>query len=232
MERLPHRAVLLDDPDRHDGGDDLKFRLTYAGPLRPDDSRQVNGRATHKHSIRRAFHPQLKALWDLVPHLNGGTHPIPVTTITINGQRDPAPKPRVEQLAENFQMGEYRFVPLVTEDLSLSCELDILFLRASAPGGLIVKGGDIDNRIKTLFDALQRPQSMQELGECKTPGPGETPFFCLLENDKFVTKVSVETDRLLEPINTAQPTDFDARLIIGVTITPYKLTYGNIAFGA
>jgi hypothetical protein len=35
--------------------------------------------------------------------------------------------------------------------------LNILFLRADIPGK-VVQSGDIDNRLKTLFDALRMPQ--------------------------------------------------------------------------
>jgi hypothetical protein len=36
-------------------------------------------------------------------------------------------------------------------------ELDVLLLAANLPGALIRRGGDIDNRLKTLFDALSVP---------------------------------------------------------------------------
>src|ERR1700681_1441943 len=34
---------------------------------------------------------------------------------------------------------------------------------------------------------------------------GETPFYCLLEADRLITRVSVETDRLLEAVLQVSP---------------------------
>jgi hypothetical protein len=64
--------------------------------------------------------------------------------------------------------------------LSLACGLDILFLRRDMPGvPLIHSGGDIDNRLKTLFDALKIPESCAEI-ENYTKEADEDPFFVLL----------------------------------------------------
>jgi hypothetical protein len=84
---------------------------------------------------------------------------------------------------------------LVIEELSLSCRLDILFLRSDRAGSLI-KSGDIDNRLKTLFDALRMPESKAELGGYEKPIDDEDPFFVLLQDDKLITHISVETDVL------------------------------------
>jgi hypothetical protein len=53
--------------------------------------------------------------------------------------------------------GKFNVVPLVTARLNLMCHLDIVFLRPGQPGSVITQGGDIRNRVKTLFDALQAP---------------------------------------------------------------------------
>ena len=47
----------------------MKFRLTYEGRL------LGNGRAQHKHKIRRAFHPQLKRLWEVHQNLKNWVSP-------------------------------------------------------------------------------------------------------------------------------------------------------------
>lgn len=36
--------------------------------------------------------------------------------------------------------------------------------------------GDIDNRIKTLLDALRKPKDISELPKVDLPGDGEDPF--------------------------------------------------------
>jgi hypothetical protein len=56
-------------------------------------------------------------------------------------------------------------VPFVRKTGGLTkCALDILFLRRDNPGNLIASGGDIDNRLKVLFDGLRMPEPMSDLG--------------------------------------------------------------------
>lgn len=136
---------------------------------------------------------------------------------------------RVEYLASNFGCEDYRLVPLVTEELDLICSLDILFLRPDKPGSLI-RSGDIDNRLKTLFDSLRIPRNKGELGGA-SPESHEKPFFCLLEDDKLITHISVSTDILLQPTSgKISVDDNDVRLIITVKLRPTKLGWGNLDF--
>jgi hypothetical protein len=65
-----------------------------------------------------------------------------------------------------------------------------------------------------------------------TPALDERPFFCLLENDRLVTKVSIESDDLLQPLEGKTVIDpADCRLVITVRIKPYELTPANMHFG-
>ena len=76
------------------------------------------------------------------------------------------------------------------------CALNILFLRRDQPGNLVTHGGDIDNRMKVLLDALRMPQECQEVvGD--SPTSDEDPFLCLLRDDSLITKLTIETDHLL-----------------------------------
>ena len=203
----------------------MRFHLTYEGPLRGAGS----ARPDHKHAIRRALHRQLKRLWQVHPFLKASKHGV--------YQAAPHIDPNLlmwEGLAQRHVIGSYRCVPLVREELALICSLDILFLRSDG-GGNIIKSADIDARLKTLFDALKQPREPGDLGTSQTPEEGEDPFFCLLEDDKLITHVSVETDVLLEPTSpqmTESEFVHDARLVIDVHIRPYSLTMGNIGFGS
>ena len=152
----------------------VEFRLVYEGPLDPQTSK---GRVQEKHAIRKYLHPQLKELWEQFPFL----------------------KRKIPWAADQTERHGFRWIPLVSETRACWCALDILFLRRDMPGNLVVSGGDIDNRIKTLFDGLKYPSSRQELGNA-VPGPGEDPFYCLLEDDKLITELRIRTDRLLKPI--------------------------------
>lgn len=220
-----YSKVFASDPDFHPEETTVHFRLTYEGELLP--STKSNPRASHKQSIRKKLHGQIKRLWELYPNLQAMTHPLPDGFVSVNA---PKPTNMIEYLASNRPLGDYRFVPLMTEELNLWCGLDILFLRPTPPGG-VLQSGDIDNRVKTLFDALKRPTQLQEVGEYRSPSPDEQPFFfCLLDNDSLVAKLTVETDTLLEPLGGGIPCDTDARLVIGVTLRPQTVTVGNLGF--
>jgi hypothetical protein len=133
-----------------------------------------------KQAIRRALHPQLAELW----------RQDPLSRLARQRQvlNEHAFGPGTVKLLT--ERGRFTFVPLVTPRLNLVCHLDILFLRPGPPGSLVQQGGDIDNRLKTLFDSLQLPDANQVTDD--TPGDGETPFFCLLEDDGLITRVSVD----------------------------------------
>ncbi len=85
----------------------------------------------------------------------------------------------VEDIASQYQESGFRFVPLVRESLSLLCSLDVLFLRRDFPGS-VISAGDIDNRIKTLIDALRRPRSGNEL-QIKQPSGNNAKILPLAE---------------------------------------------------
>jgi hypothetical protein len=104
--------------------------------------------------------------------------------------------PSRDALAQRYSLYGYNFVPLVTRDLCLICGIDVLFLRPDPPGA-VLRSGDIDNRIKTLLDSLRLPDANEDYIN-NTPLVGETSFYCLLEDDKLITSLSVETDQLLE----------------------------------
>ena len=136
---------------------------------------------------------------------------------------------RIELLSEKFSQGDFKFVPMVTREEQLVCSLDVLFLRPGMPGGA-VQSGDIDNRLKTVFDALRIAQNESELAG-SAPLEGEQPFFCLLEDDSLIEKVSVESDLLLEPIGELFAPN-DARLVISVSVRPTIVTYDNLRFAS
>jgi len=88
--------------------------------------------------------------------------------------------------------------------------------KVNQPGGIVKHNGDIDNRLKVLFDALKYPHETQEV-ENAPQGADENPCFCLLEDDQFIDHVSVTTDRLLTPLEGTE-SEHDVSLIIHVTI--------------
>lgn len=112
---------------------------------------------------------------------------------------------------------------MVNQNNSLIAELDIVFLRPEEPGSVITQGGDIDNRLKTLFDALSIPRADQiPVGD--SPGKGEDPFHCLLEDDNLITGVNITVDRLLGSNCGHQ----GVLLLIRVDVSRIRLTFANL----
>jgi hypothetical protein len=111
------------------------------------------------------------------------------------------------------------------------CSVEILYLRLGEPGNIFKPNrvGDIDNRLKTLFDAMTLPRDAGQVGGFTSPEPDEIPFFCLLEDDSVITRATVESDVLLQAVSDP-PDPNDARVIISVKIRPGRLNSENAGF--
>lgn len=185
----------------------MEFRLLYDGPLKA--ATQSNSRVKEKHAIRKELHKQLAELFILKS--NDPKFQYLKTAVLPN--EEVVPTNQSSDWPIRFEISDFHFVPLVARDFDLTCGLNILFLRRDSPGK-VISGGDIDNRLKTLFDALSIPNRSQTVG---TPESTESPFFCLLEDDSLITEVRVETDRLLTPLS-ANKNENDVVLVIGVEV--------------
>lgn len=191
----------------------LNFTLSYDGRI-PSGSKGSHVR--EKQEIRRHFHPQLRTWWE--------TGPMAATLKEI-----PGGSTMWEQFIKSRFAAETGFapLPLVTRFLEVACELDILMLKPEEPGRFIRNDGDIDNRLKIIFDALRMPQ-LGELSSGDSPREDERPFFyCLLEDDSLITKVTLRADRLL----AAHPDPDAVRLIIGVGVRATHLTRWDFPIG-
>jgi hypothetical protein len=182
----------------------LDFTLYYRGELK------ANGKPAEKHAIRRQFHTQLKDLWE---HL-------PLSGFAAKLLCEPSPG----ELGVFRKQHGFTFAPLVCERLGLVAELSIRLLWPAAPGAIITSGGDIDNRLKTLLDALKYPSEGTALPKGLLPEADESPFYCLLEDDSLVTKLSVETDRLLVPAASKS----EVVLLIHVRTKQLKTMIGTV----
>ena len=121
------------------------------------------------------------------------------------------------------------YVPLVASDFCLRCRLDILFLRVEEKD-YVLQGGDIDGRLKTLFDALRMAREANELPPGTVQSEDEDPLFCLLENDDLVSEVSVVTGQLLRLPESKQLSKHDVYLQITVQLNPVRQTQYAWAF--
>lgn len=183
----------------------MQFRLTYRGKL-PPARWEEDTRRKEKHEIRKQIHKQLRELWQV--------HPLLKQWSTLFSETDP--RSVASGIADHFAQFGFRWLPLINERYGLACALDILFLRRDEPGNVIKSGGDIDNRLKVLFDALRAPANEREIeGFSPEPDGSEDPFFCLLQSDGLINEVRVESDRLLTPLESEQAMN-DVELVIHV----------------
>ena len=175
----------------------MKFRLVYRGDIPPASRANRRRNTDCKHEIRKEFHIQLKNFTN---------------------------SDKVSDLVRRIQpkrLKNYKFVPIVGK--KNHCSLDILFLRSDIPGSPGF-AGDIDNRVKTLLDALTTPSTKQEIPSEASPEQHEDPFFCLLEDDNLVSQLSVEMDQLFDLPSNSESISSDALLIVTVNLEPGLLT--------
>ena len=177
----------------------MNFRLYYRGKLK------ANSGPKEKQGLREVFHCQLKDLWGQAP-------------LSDLAKNFLDPKYELSAIKE---IKDWKFSSIVNSNNHLVAKLDITFLCPEEPGKLVRQGGDIDNRLKTLLDALSLPQENQIANKLQIEE--QTPLHCLLEDDKLIVGLSVSVDRLLDCQDKSEVV-----LIIHVDISPIKLTLGNI----
>jgi hypothetical protein len=183
----------------------MEFRLVYEGPLPSGNSAD----RTDKHLIREALHPQLQDLW---------ARPPLVRLLNLDSAGQPPRDPALLKIVDGIH-----FLPLVSERLSLEAQVDVTLLRPEGPGSIIISGGDLDNRLKTLFDALRAPKDAGELPLGMPPWPAGALFYCLLEDDALIREVSVRADRLLAPNYPAE-----VIVLLRVRVRATALTWENL----
>lgn len=224
----------------------MDFRLLYSGRLL--GSSRTNTRAELKHDIRREFHPQLRRLWTTHHGLTDMAYRIFQNDRTPLGfeyrarhesiiqelRKDPEKFTKfgfdagVDIIGTRWERCGYKFVPLVTKDEYLRASLDILLLRPDEPR-FVVESGDLDARVKTIFDSLRLPDSLAETGG-KGPQTDETPFYCLFSDDKLISEIRVSTDELLVLPKERDVNPNDVFLVIHVTLKPTSRPslWGNV----
>ena len=203
---------------------DYAFPIHLPCPL-PAQSAH-DSRVPEKHDIRQQFHAQLEDLWANHPALRDkynewkasetyrreGKELPHEKTLSGNPETGPAHIASPAQIIEPRRVGATRFISLIADHTSLLCELDVLFLRKEPKGHLVNQAGDLDNRIKVLFDALRMPANDAEIPNGITL---PDPFFCLLEDDRLIVRVNIASERLLESaVSTSRN---HVRLVINVT---------------
>ena len=149
--------------------------LTFRGPLPP--IQRDNKRKKEKQIIRRALHKQL----------------VHVLKKPYNRLFEGA------ELYRTHEVNGFNLHPLICRHSFYprrGCELKIEML-SNDPFGAVYCNGDIDNRLKTLFDALCLPTKHQLPPD--QPLENEDPFWVLLSDDRLITDLHIVQNTLHEP---------------------------------
>jgi hypothetical protein len=211
----------------------MKFTLIYDGDL-PSAGNKPQPMAVSR--MRNGFHDQLADLWDshvilrqLAHTARVHAHRLRDIAVTkgvplLPDYREPipeVPEGYIDLCAPITVPNVGAFVPLVRKSLYLMAAIDILFLRHEEPLALMKLGGDLDCRIKTLFDALRMPEPKhQYVGD----GPTANPLYVVLEDDALISDLSVRSGRLL---GKAADKQHAVRLQIDVRVKVLRVTDEN-----
>lgn len=216
------REIIIGIDEPIESENKVEFRLLYAGELPSSGNKS---RPDIKHAIRREFHPQLRKLWYNNKSLNQFAQNRPLSSYIVKhpdidqhilGDVEQRRRAGIESISYDWERAGFNFVPLVTENLCLRCRIEILFLRPEERH-YVMQSGDLDGRLKTVFDALRIPKNSEETGNMG-PQDDETPFFCLLEDDNLISEVSITTDQLLLLPKEREVKANDTFLVIHVQI--------------
>src|SRR5271166_6830085 len=141
---MPFTRVYVNTGDPIEEDNMTEFRLLYEGELLP--SSNTKRRAREKHSIRRAFHPQLRRLWHMRENLQEvadrafiqSVRSLPGNVADLHGEdiyigQRMSDEQRfdagIKHIGEKWARAGYELVPVVVPEFGLQCSLDILLLR-------------------------------------------------------------------------------------------------------
>jgi len=193
--------------------------ISYRGPL---PNARSDGAKRAKTQIRTQLHHQLDGLCrnsDLFT--TALKDDLFKATIQSGAQRVELP-PGARGTFYFVEFFGTQYVPLLSRHNHRVCELTVQLWRRADPGELLDPGGDIDNRVKTLFDGLRIPHGENEIDPSTAPPSGRC--FCLLEDDALITKLTMSTHKMYRPISPGEDTTY-AELSLYVTI---KATFPSI----
>jgi hypothetical protein len=198
----------------------MDFVLRYRGPL------HSNGKVKEKHEIRRILGKQLSELCSQEPLFQAALDPN-IPKAILKSRKIEVKRP-LESMFFFVELSGFQFVPLISRPHELACSVDIQMLRRERPGAIVTHGGDLDNRLKTLFDALRMPHNKSEMRGISPPTSTDR-IFCLLEDDSLITRVAVNTYQLLEPLEKDED-ETTVEILLQVQVQSTYPMRGNIGF--
>lgn len=175
----------------------MKFTLTYRGELKS------GGSSKERQRVRNSLSGQHERLWN--------NEAFQLGTSQLAG-------------CEVRTFHDRQFIPLVTRGSGLRVSLDVLLLQQTKGNSPLSDHGDIDNRLKTLFDGLRVPQHANEAGEPEDYD-FDGPVHCLVEDDSLIEKVSMEVEGWLDPAAGRR----EVLAVVRVSTRVHRVTYVNMS---
>lgn len=184
----------------------MEFCLHYQGKLKSRDG------AAGKHLIRQALHPQIRSLCRSEA-FEGAFQP------DWDEKRNSSEKPMfIERTGKRYWF-------LIAEHLATTVDLALTLLVPHETRRIVHNGGDIDNRIKTLFDALRVPAAGSEIPKSDEFDYGTEGMYCLLQDDKLINRISIRTYQDHLPVEQDH-----VRCLIEVETKITRALWGNLGF--
>ena len=189
----------------------MEIRLAYDGLIPAEQPSNADKRSDLKQEIRRVFSDQLRKRWRDSPKLAQWKSKGFVSAARIDGRYVVPPQDHPEYFPFfRVPICGFQMVPLVSWHNNLGCELDVVFTGEGRSA--ILPHGDLDNRLKTLFDALRMPINAKEVPG-NMHGDGKQELYCLLEDDSLIRKFSV-----LAVEDPGSPVQHDVRITARVVM--------------
>jgi len=184
----------------------MEFCLFYQGKLKSRDG------AAGKHMIRAALDAQVRSICNskICCHIF---------------EPDWQNTRQASELPMFVERNGKRFWFLISERLAITANLNITILVPHEVARIVNNGGDIDNRIKTLFDALRVPAADSEIPANDSFDYAHGGMYCLLEDDKLINRISIRSYQ-----DHGSSEDDHVRCLIEVETRIIQATWRNLNF--
>lgn len=121
--------------------------------------------------------------------------------------------------------GAKRYWFLISEHLATAVDISVTILVPHEVARIVHNGGDLDNRIKTLFDALRVPSIASEVPSSDSFDYTAGGMYCLLQDDKLIDRVSLRTYQDYAPVGLDTVT-----AVIEIKTKVLRALWGNLNF--
>jgi|HubBroStandDraft_1064217.scaffolds.fasta_scaffold53452_2 hypothetical protein len=207
----------------------MRFRMLFSGEIKAH--KELDIKPPHKHAIRTYLSPQLERLWQTKEGLRRYASVTGAKARAARREQDSVGGVYCEEnrlagleyLADFNKKQSTRFIPLIVPAFCLRCRIDVLLLRPEDTPNHILQSGDLDNRVKTLFDGMRIPNDDALVDDGGT-------HFVLLQDDSLISELSVVGDNLLTLPGKPRVGTSDAFAVIDVQLETTEKAEGHARF--